>query len=108
MPLAMQGWQQLMDKWSGCYVEFHELTLATIRAMGGLRRLGNTTEDDMPFVRAQFLKSFEALRNREIADRRQLPSVQNYKQIQAGQAMQRLTDRLRLTDGDEKRPDGDL
>jgi hypothetical protein len=99
LPLAIQGWQQLMDHWSGRRIEFHRLTTETINAMGGLRRLGNTHDDDMPFVRAQFIKTFETLRNRVVEDRRQLPSVKEYKRLQASRAMDELAERLRLNDG---------
>ena len=98
LPLAMEGWQQLVDKWGGRYVEFWPLTEQTIRAMGGLRRLGNTTEKDLPFIRAQFIKSFETFRNRQIEDRRMLPSVKEFKQVQAGrvdEAMKKLADGMK-------------
>ena len=90
LPLAMEGWQQLADKWRGRYVEFWPLTERTIQAMGGLRRLGNTTEKDLPFIRAQFIKTFETFRKREIDDRRMLPSVGKFKQVQAGKAQEAM------------------
>jgi hypothetical protein len=76
-------------------VEFHPLTLATIQAVGGLRRLGNTTANDMPFVRAQLVKTFETLLQREVKDRCRLPSVREYKQLQASQAVPQLAARLK-------------
>ena len=70
LPLAMEGWHQVTRVWSGQRVEFHQLTQATVTKMGGMRRLGQTTDKDLPYVRAQFIKTFETLREREVQDRR--------------------------------------
>jgi len=83
LPLAMEGWEQVTRYWGGQTVEFHSLTCDTINRMGGMRRLGQTLDKDLPFVRAQFIKTFETLRNREVEDRRMLPAVRDYKQIAA-------------------------
>lgn len=83
LPLAMEGWHQIEQHWGGRSVEFHALTVSTIQRMGGLRKLGGTMDKDLPFVRAQFIKTFETLRNREIEDRRMLPAVREYKQLAA-------------------------
>jgi hypothetical protein len=103
LPLPMEGWRQLEKTWQCGYVEFHALTEKTIQAMGGLRKLGQTQDKQLPFVRAQFLSTFETYRNREITDRRQLPSVKEYKQLQAGRigdAFKKLADKKRgLGDG---------
>ena len=102
LPLAMEGWQQLADKWRGRYVEFWPLTERTIQAMGGMRRLGTTTEKDLPFIRAQFIKTFETFRNRAVEDRRMLPVVKEFKQLQAGKvddALKQLARKLAV-DGD--------
>jgi hypothetical protein len=83
LPLAMEGWEQVTRVWSGQSVEFHRLTKAAVRRMGGMSRLGQTRDKDLPFVRAQFIKTFEGLREREIEDRRQLPAVRRYKELEA-------------------------
>ena len=83
LPLAIEAWQQVATTWTGRKVEFHALTQATVRRMGGMRRLGQTQEKELPFVRAQFIKTFEALRAREVEDRRMLPAVRAYKELAA-------------------------
>ena len=83
LPLPMECWQQLIDSWGGCGVEFHELTIKTINAMGGTRRLGQTLDKDMPYLRAQFLKVCDTYRKRVVDDRRQLPSVKEFKKLNA-------------------------
>ena len=81
LPMAMEAWHQITRRWSGQSVEFHWLTEATVQRMGGLKRLGQTTNKDLPFVRAQFIKTFETLRQREVEDRRMLPAVKQYRKL---------------------------
>lgn len=98
MPLAVEGWKQLLDNWDGHYVEFFPLTEKTVKAMGGLKRLGQTTDRDLPFVRNQFISIFDTYRARTKKHRRLLPSVKEFKKLQAGKIddhIRMLTDDLR-------------
>ena len=98
LPVAIEGWNQLLDHWNGRYVEFHPLTQKTIKTMGGLRHLGLTTNDQLPFVRNQFVKAFDTFREREVIDRRQLPAVREFKTLQAGKVdeqIKRLAEKYR-------------
>ena len=98
LPLAVEGWKQLLDNWHGRYVEFFPLTEKTIRTMGGMRHLGQTTDRELPFLRNQFIRTFDIYRARAKEDRRLLPSVKEYKKLQAGKIdehIRLLTDDLR-------------
>ncbi len=98
LPVAIEGWNQLLDHWNGRYIEFHPLTEKTIKTMGGLKHLGMTTNHDLPFVRNQFVKAFEIFREREVTDRRQLPAVREFKTLQAGRVdeeIKRLAEKYR-------------
>ena len=98
LPVAIEGWNQLLDHWNGRYVEFHPLTQKTIKTMGGLRHLGMTTNDQLPFARNQFVKAFDTFREREVIDRRQLPAVREFKTLQAGKVdeqIKRLAEKYR-------------
>ena len=98
LPLAVEGWKQLLDNWDGRYVEFFPLTDKTVKAMGGLQRLGQTTNKELPFLRLSFIKTFDIYRARAKEDRRLLPSVKEFKKLQAGKIddhIRMLTDDLR-------------
>ena len=104
LPLAIEGWHQLQKSFQGGSVEYDPLTLKTINTLGGRRKLGMTTDNDLPFLRAQFIKTFETFRNREIEDRRQLPSVREYKQLQAQNidgAFKQLAEKLSANRSDD-------
>jgi hypothetical protein len=98
LPLAVEGWKQILDRWGGRYVEFFPLTERTVKVMGGIRLLGQTTDRETPFVRNQFISIFDTYRARAKEDRRLLPSVKEYKKLQAGKIdehIRMLTDDLR-------------
>ncbi len=98
LPVASEGWNQLLDHWDGRYIEFHPLTAKTIKRLGGLKHLGMTTDHELPFVRNQFVKAFEIFREREVTDRRQLPAVREFKTLQAGRVdeeIKRLAEKYR-------------
>ena len=104
LPLAIEGWAQLQKSFQGGSTEYHPLTLKTISALGGRRKLGMTTDSELPFLRAQFIKTYDTYRNREVEDRRQLPSVTEYKRLQAnniGEQFKQLADRLNPNKGDD-------
>ncbi len=96
LPLAVEGWKQLLDNWDGRYVEFFPLTEKTVKAMGGHQRLGQTTNRELPFIRNQFISIFDTYRARAKEDRRQLPAVKEYKKLQAG----RIDDHIRMLTDD--------
>jgi len=89
-PMAIEGWKQLQDHWNGKYVEFHSLTQKTIDTMGGLKHLGMTTNKQLPFVKNQFVKVFDALKEREEEQRQLLPSTKEFKALQAGKVDDRI------------------
>ena len=80
LPTATEGWRQL-TKGSE---ELHELTRKALDVMGGRNAYRQLLIKDVSYFRASFIKTFEAYRNREMEDRRQLPAVAKYKELQAG------------------------
>ena len=96
LPLAIEGCKQLLSRWDGRYVEFFPLTEQTVKTMGGFKMLGQTTDRDLPFVRNQFIKTFDTYRARAKEDRRLLPSVKEYKKLQAG----KIDEHIRLLTDD--------